>query len=155
MERLLQGMKGGITWWQLLQIPVELGTRWLVESSWFKTMMKEELGFDVTDDDAYVVSKMASLSTAAVVGGVVTGGWGIIGGVALWFAAELVSFTLRWLAGWVSTWFTKDGSDYFDKYLGPSQTMKLMKWIFGDEPQKQIVEYMKRYMMSTQKKKIT
>ena len=65
----------------------------------------------------------------------------------------MVSFTLRWLAGWVSRQFTEDGRDYFEKYLGPSQTMKVIKRILGDEPKKAILEFMMRYMMSTQKKK--
>ena len=151
-ERLMQGMQGSITWWQLLQIPVELGTKILLESEWFKTVMKEELGFNITDDHAYLVSKMASLTTASVVGGVVTGGWGIIGAVVLWFAAEFVSFAMRLLAGYVSSWFTEDGSDYFEQYLGPSKTMTLITWILGDDPQEEIFEYMKRYMLSTKNK---
>jgi len=154
IERMMQGMQGALTWWQLLQIPVEVGTKWMMESKWFKTLMKEELGWNVDDNHSYAVSKAASLATATAVGGVVTGGAGIVGAVLFWFAAELVTFGLRWLAGYVSSWFTKDGSDYFEQWLGPSQTMKLLKWVVGENPQTAILEYMKRYIMSTQTKKI-
>ena len=154
LEGMIGAFKGGLTWWQVLQIPVELGVKMLFEADWFKKMVKEELGVDVTKDGAYAASKLASILTSAGVGVAVGGVAGVIGAVALWFTAEIFTFGIRMLAGWVSSFFTKDGSDYFDQYIGPSRTMSLLKTVLGNDPQTAIMNFMINYMKSTQQKKV-
>ena len=71
---------------------------------------------NVSEVEAYGLSKVASLGTSAVVGGLVVGNaMGILGAVLMWIAAEVVTFALRILCGWISSFFTADGSDYFDR----------------------------------------
>lgn len=123
VDRLLYEMsKGALTWWQLLQIPVELITRKLLETEW----AKENINMDL--DRAYVLSKQASLGTAVATGGVVGGGApGMGGAVIMWIGAEVVSFTLRILCGWISTFVTEDKTDFFVKYIGKSRTLGVIK----------------------------
>eukprot|EP00092_Neocalanus_flemingeri_P007874 GFUD01008500.1.p1 GENE.GFUD01008500.1~~GFUD01008500.1.p1 ORF type:complete len:382 (-),score=86.66 GFUD01008500.1:163-1308(-) len=148
IERMINGMIGAFTWWQLLQIPVEIGTKLLLESKWFKDIS----GVEYDPDEVYRITKYNSIITAATVGGVVAGPAGIGGAIAMWFAAEIVTFGLRVLCGWISSFFTKDGSDYFDQWIGPSKTLSILKKIFGGS--EDALNFMIKYMNTTQKKKL-
>ncbi|XP_063723824.1 uncharacterized protein LOC134851606 isoform X1 [Symsagittifera roscoffensis] len=132
VEALLNASRGAFTWWQLLQIPVELGVRLLMESEWFQ----DELDYrDPTGKWAYAVSKIASIGYAGLVGLCMAGQWGLVGAVVIWFAQELITFGLRMISGWISTFYTSDGRDFFDRYIGPSKSLQLFNWIFNTDYQ--------------------
>ncbi|XP_063728764.1 uncharacterized protein LOC134856340 [Symsagittifera roscoffensis] len=131
VEAVINATRGAFTWWQLLQIPVELGVRLLMESEWFQ----ETFGYhDPGGKWAYAASKLASVGVAGLVGLCVTGGgWGFFGAVLVWFVQELLTFGLRMLSGFVSTHYTHDGGDFFDKWIGESKTLQLFNWIFNTD----------------------
>jgi hypothetical protein len=89
IEAALCMFKGAFSPWQLLQIPVELLTKFLINRLGFKSYTPEE-----REAFAYGLSKVASLSTAACVG-LVAGPFGVLGAIAFWFAAEVVSYSVR------------------------------------------------------------
>ena len=77
VEAIINATRGAFTWWQLLQIPVELGVCLLMKLEWFQ----DTLGYhDSGGKLAYAASKIASVDVAGLVGLCVTGGgWGFFG----------------------------------------------------------------------------
>ena len=81
VEAVINATRGAFTWWQLLQIPVELGVHLLMKKKWFQ----DTLGYhDPGGKFAYAASKIASVHAAGLVGLCVTGGgWGLFGRLKL------------------------------------------------------------------------
>ena len=132
-------ISGTFTLWQLLQIPAEMIVTYAIRAVYPE---KEDL--------AYGCSKLASCITAATIGGVVGGGpWGALGGVVMWFAGETFSFLLRLICKGISKSVTNDSRDVFDDIIGPSRTLRLLKYAKDF-----IVNRMIEYIKSTQKKKL-
>jgi len=111
-KRWLHGLNGAVSYWQLLQIPVEILTK----------NMLEQVGYD--DIEAYGGSKLASFITAAAIGNIVApGGPGLAASIALWVAAELISYLIR-------KGLEKATKGKCNLIFGESQTELLVKRIF-------------------------
>ena len=83
-KKMINALNGAASWWQLLQIPVEILTK----------NMLEQVGYD--DIEAYGGSKLASFITASGVGNIIVpGGPGLVASIALWVSLELLAFLIR------------------------------------------------------------
>ncbi|XP_075265647.1 uncharacterized protein LOC142358057 [Convolutriloba macropyga] len=131
VEGLLRLVGKSFTYWQFLQIIADIGVRTLIESDWFKRQ------FGITGDNsmlAYCGGKAAAFSTCLLVAACCSAGpWGIAGAAIVWVVQELITFGLRVLFGLISTCLTVDKSDYFDRWLGPSMSLKVFNWMFGTD----------------------
>ena len=107
IENLMSATRGAFTWWNLLQIPVELVVGKLMKCAGF------------TDLEAYGGKKVASFLTAAGVGLIVGGPFGLLGSVAFWIGAEVVATLIRCLL-----------AKFYPKYFDGSDTVKLIKSIY-------------------------
>ena len=129
--------RGAFTWWNLLQVPVELIVGKLMKSRGFN------------DLQAYAVKKVASFSTAAVVGLFAGGPFGLLGSLAFWIAAEVLATLFKCL---LIECLGKD----FTNIFGESDTLELIKSIYRYFEIKMkskldaTLNWMKDYMESTQ-----
>ncbi len=110
-ENVLNASRGAFTWWNLLQIPVELIVGKLMKSAKF------------TDLEAYGGKKLASCLTAAGVGGFAGGPAGSLASVALWIATEVIATFVKCL-------LAKMFGDGFSSIFGESETLELIKSIY-------------------------
>lgn len=111
-ENLLNACRGTFTWWNLLQIPVELITKSFMESKEFSKI------------EAYGGSKLASVLTAAGVGSVAGGPFGLRASVGFWIATEIAAYIFRDL---MERAFGQGFTDIF----GESKTAELAKMIYN------------------------
>jgi hypothetical protein len=111
-ERMMSACRGAFTWWQLLQIPVEVITSILIKSA----------GYD--EIEAYGGSKLASVMTSMGIGTLIGGPFGLASSLALWIGAEVVAYLFRAL-------FEKIYGDRFIGFFGESKTEKLVKRIYN------------------------
>ncbi len=137
IENMLNASRGAFTWWNLLQIPVEL----IVGSLMRKT------GF--TDLQAYGGKKLASCLTAVGVGLISGGPWGCLASLAFWIASEIVATLIKLL-------LAKLIGKAFTEKFGESETWDLIKSVykFFEVKTKSGLNagliWMEEYMMSTQ-----
>ena len=137
-ENMLNFSRGAFSWWNLLQVPVELIVGKLMSSTGF------------TDLQAYGGKKLASCLTAAGVGALAGGPFGCLGSVAFWIASEVVTTLFKCL-------FAKlGGKRYTETFGGESDTLKLIGSIYRYFEMKMknglvaSLKWMADYMESTQ-----
>ena len=110
-ENMLNAGRGAFSWWNLLQIPVELIVGKLMSAKGF------------TDLEAYAGKKLASSMTAAGVGFMAGGPFGALGSVAMWIAMEVGACLVKCL-------LAKSFGEQFTNIFGESETLKLIKSIY-------------------------
>ena len=135
-ENMLNASRGAFTWWNLLQIPVELIMGPLLKK------------FGATNLEAYGGKKLASFLTAAGVGIAAGGSYGLLGAVIFWIASEIIATMVKLLLRWA-----------FPSLVGQSETVELVKSIYRYFEIKissgldASIKWMRKYMDSTQTKK--
>lgn len=82
-ENRMNAVRGAFSWFNLIQIPVELLVGNLLKSYGFKEL------------EQYAGKKLASCLTAATVGAFTGGPFGLLGSLAFWIAAEVVATMVR------------------------------------------------------------
>ena len=110
-ENMLNAGRGAFSWWNLLQIPVELIVGKFLRSTGF------------TDLQAYGGKKLASCLTAGLVGFFAGGPFGILGSIAMWIAMEVVAFLIKVI-------MTRYIGKTFINFFGKSETLELIKSIY-------------------------
>ena len=110
-ENMLNAGRGAFSWWNLLQIPVELIVGKLMSAKGF------------TDLEAYAGKKLASSMTAAGVGFMAGGPFGALGSVAMWIAMEVGACLVKCL-------LAKSFGEQFTNIFGESETLKLIRSIY-------------------------
>lgn len=136
-ENLLSACRGAFSWWNLLQIPVELIVGKLMKNDGY------------TDLQAYAGKKAASFATAAGVGLIFGGPFGCLASIGFWIAAEVVSTLIKCL-------LAKAFGERFTSTFGESQTIELIKSIYRYFEMKvkgacdASLQWMQAYIESTQ-----
>ena len=111
IENMLNASRGAFTWWNLLQIPVELIVGSLMRKNGF------------TDLQAYGGKKLASCLTAVGVGLISGGPWGCLASLAFWIASEIVATLIKLL-------LAKLIGKAFTEKFGESETWDLIKSVY-------------------------
>ena len=102
--------KGATSWWNLLQIPMEIGVKILLRSNLI----------GCTELEAYAGSKLASMGTAAAVGFRVGGPLGALGSTGLWLLTEVISY-------FISIGMEEAFGEKYTDWFGKSKTHELVK----------------------------
>ncbi len=89
LENTLSTMRGAFSPLQLLQVPVEIVVNLIIKKNCFKNSSDKD-----REVFAYALSKASSLGTSTCVG-LIAGPLGILGAVAFWFGAEVVTYIIR------------------------------------------------------------
>ncbi len=110
-ENMVNVCRGAFTWWNLLQVPVEMFVGKLLRCA------------GCSDLQAYGGKKAASVLTAAGVGLVVAGPFGCLGSVCFWIVAEVIATLVKLLLGEIL-------GEGFTAVFGESDTVNLIKSIY-------------------------
>ena len=115
-ENLMNGCKGAFTPYQLLQIPVEVITKLLLQKGGLDKLAVHGGG------------KLASFLTSMGVGLMATGPTGLAASIAFWIASEIASYFFRLLL--VKLWPEDKIGSSFHSIFGDSQTGDLARAVY-------------------------
>ena len=91
--------KGATSWWNLLQIPMEIGVKILLRSDLVRC----------TELEAYVDNKLVSMGTATAVGFWMAEPLGALGSTGLWLLTEVISYFISiWREVYRLVWEVKN-----------------------------------------------